>query len=136
MLLTIAAPSSAHANDTSETEEYHQLAGDFFISCAENQGGVCFDINPDAEAVDLVVNDDVTDPTGAYFEVQNEAGDPLESGSFCGSSDEIDLTGLSGAVAVLVWVDGPVFGPLDCFGSAGIATTGSVTATWHIPAEA
>lgn len=141
----LAAPVAADERE----EHWSYLGGaDVFGACHEHLGGPCYNVtnlpaclqgactyvHPGTE-VALELDDASGLPVGAYFALVgscrlDECGPfglrTVSDGRFCGTTS---ATAPSGSIGLLVFVDGPVFGPLDCIthGSPGIGTTGTLT---------
>lgn len=122
---------------------YTQLAGDFDAwrcdssdSTVGGVGGVCFTLRGDeTSASEVVIRDDSGLPVGGMWEFSDAIGlgkgDPISSGSFCGRASNIPVPAT--AVALIVYIDGPIFGPMDCLpASLGIGTHGRVQTTFTL----
>lgn len=136
--LTALAMSTAHAEAYSDTKLYTQATGDALtLQCDATDpdlggiGGVCFTLTGDEASASIAIEDVTTLPVGGAYEFVDalglDQGTVLASGAFCGSVSSVDVP--DGAVSLVVYVDGPVFGPQDCVPtSPGIGLRGTITA--------
>lgn len=136
----LAVAPSALAEGYTETKLYTQATGDTLVlQCDASDpdlggiGGVCFDLAGGELGVALTIDDVTGLPVGAAYEfvdaVGLDQGTVLASGAFCGEAANVPVP--EGAVSLIVYVDGPVFGPLDCAPeSPGIGVRGTITATF------
>lgn len=117
----------------SRTESYTGGFDFLVLGCEDdtNAGGVCFELNGDEASAAIDIDDATELPVGGLYEVRDAAGEALASGFFCDTTTaEIPAH----ATDLLVFVNGPVFGPIDCLaeGGVGAGTTGEVTATFTL----
>lgn len=92
----------------------------------DNLGGACFILDGDETSMSVSIADASGLPVGGYYKFTN-AGNTVDNGhgSFCSTSPTVQIP--LGSEQVIVFVDGPVGGPLDCSGAAGIGTAGTIT---------
>lgn len=142
-LVLPAAPTEASNQTRQSHGRYTQVAGDIdAIRCDTNDqslgglGGVCFTLQGDETHVtSLRITDDTRLEVGGFYQFTNGAGpdrgDVLSSGGFC--VDAANMLVPKGAATLVVYVDGPVTGPLECLGrAAGIGVRGSVDVVWEL----
>lgn len=111
------------------------------VTAPDNIGGVCFRWNGQVDSVKIEFADVVSgDEVGFYFQWYDADGefltDPNSADEVTGEPEAIwgtscspaTIPTLQGARGMKIWLDGPVFGPMDC-SSGGIATVGTVTLT-------
>ena len=143
LLLAAAAAmtsSVAHAGPYSDTKLYTQATGDALVlQCDATDpdvggiGGVCFTLDGTERIVSIAIEDVSTLEVGSGYELVDalglDQGTVLARGSFCGSVSNVVIP--AGAVSLVVYVDGPAFGPTDCApGGVGIGVRGTITASF------
>lgn len=138
MALTLGTAQAGVAN-RNDSLKYTGVIGDaYVVGCDASDpdlgglGGVCFTLNAeDTRIVSLGIVDDSGLPVGGlvrYTDQLGDAGTNLGERSICGSTGSFARP--AGANYILVFIDGPVFGPLDCLGTAaGVGTQGHVDVT-------
>lgn len=97
----------------------------------ENVGGVCFEAIPEADTVELSIEDDVGQDVAAYVVFQDASGAILDNGVVC-NEGTFELP--PGTTQIEVWPESPPGGLQFCtFPSTSptlsTPTTGTVTAT-------
>jgi hypothetical protein len=133
-VLVLAVP--AHAARV-ESQTYLGVTGDAQVLCTlapddglDALGGACFAVLPEDATADVVIEDDVFEPVGAFWQFTKPGDDPLTggevllSGAFCGSAS---LSIPPEATNLNIFVD-EVNGLIDCPDAPpGAGTTGTIT---------
>ncbi|MEO7803914.1 MAG: zinc-dependent metalloprotease family protein [Actinomycetota bacterium] len=135
LLAILLLPMAANAQTRSETQPY-VLGLDFLLaSCEEpvgNVGGACFALAGDEVKASIVISEDLGHKVGGVWDFRDAGGNSLGANLFCDSVS--NLTVPANSTRLLVFVNGPALGPIDCLskGSPGAGTTGTITATYEL----
>ena len=144
-VLVAAALVGGSVNSYAASEDYVAgFVGDATILCKNetpagvNVGGACFQTGGSKSSVRVTVNDLLVGTVGFWYAEYNSAGDcqtpdpDVEGlcnlqGGFC----DTQLLSLAPSTrSIVVVLDGPAFGPLDCPDPPGMATAGTIVATF------
>lgn len=129
LVALLLLPMAADAATRTETQPY-AVGLDFLIaSCEEpvgNVGGACFALAGDEVKASIEISDDLGHEVGGVYEFRNAGDSSLGLGLFCGSVADVGVP--ANSTRLLVFVNGPVLGPVDCLskGSPGAGTTGTI----------
>ena len=141
--LALSLPAQATHTTRSESKRYTQTAGDLIVLSCDSEdetfggmGGVCFTlVGTERQVQELRIQDETGLPVGGYYEFTDQVGldtgTVLASGSFCRRTTNLQVP--PRAAALVVYVDGPVFGPLDCVPQGlGAGFRGRIHATYTV----
>jgi hypothetical protein len=130
VLLATFVSAASGARTRTEQKSYTAGLDVVIVSCASGTGGVCFELAGNEATAWVVVEDDSGQPVGGNYSFRDANNVTLASGTFCES-----FTGSvpEGSTRLLVFLDAAT-GPVDCLenGGAGVATTGTATATFKL----
>jgi hypothetical protein len=127
LLMFVGSASAARTR----TEQKPYTAGlDVLISCGTGIGGACFDLAGNEATAWVVIEDDSGQPVGGTYSFRDGSNQTLASASFC---ESFTASVPDGSTRLLVFLDAAT-GPVDCLenGGAGVATTGTATATFKL----
>jgi hypothetical protein len=130
------AMGAARADTRTESAGYYGGSGDAIILPAsatgldQDMGGHQFFLDGNETSAQIAIADASGMPVGSYWTFRDAGGNDLTTGTFCDSSAA--LTVPAAATSLLVFVD-EAEGPLDCSGSLGAGTTGTITVTYTFP---
>lgn len=136
----LAVAPVVHAEAYSDTKLYTQATGDALVlQCDATDpeiggiGGACFTLDRTEERVSITVDDIGPLPVGGAYQLVDalglDQGTVLAAGTFCDSVANVAIP--EDAVSLVVYVDGPMFGPADCgLDGTGIGVRGTITASF------